>query len=199
VNGAARGHLYESPEDLAARYPLEVGDVVLTAGNSWLGRAIRWAERTRGEAPTRINHAAICVAAPDVIVEADKVVRRGSVWDYHYEDDVVVWRPTNLTDVERLTLAAVAVSRIGEKYPARQLLAYLVDNKVLNGRNVVRRWIGNEAGGVCSRLVARCFKQIRRDFGVPEYAASPDAMDDFALANPDKYTCPWTRAGIKRS
>lgn len=198
MNGKSQGPLYASREELVKQYPLQVGDVVLTAGNSWLGRGIRWAERTRGEAPTRINHAAICVAAPDVIVEADKVVRQGSVWDYHYEDDVIVWRPLNLTDVEKLTIAAVAISRLGEKYPTRQLFAYLIDNKILNGMNFARRLIGNEAGGVCSRLVARCFKQIGRDFGVPEYAASPDAMDDFAVANPDKYTCLWIRKGVKR-
>lgn len=198
MNGASQGPLYASRDELVQQYPLEVGDVVLTAGNSLLGRGIRWAERTKGEAPTRINHAAICVKAPDVIVEADKVVRMGSIWDYHYEDDVVVWRPTNLNDGEKTILAAVAISRIGEKYPMRQLFAYLIDNKILGGKNVVRRMIGNEAGGVCSRLVARCFQQIHRDFGVPEYAASPDAMDDFCLANPDKYTCPWVRNGIKR-
>jgi hypothetical protein len=198
MNGTSTGALYASRAELVKQYPLEVGDVVLTAGNSWLGRAIRWAERSRGEAATRINHAAICVAAPDVIVEADKVVRMGSVWDYHYEDDVVVWRPTNLTPAERLTLSAVAISRVGEKYPARQLFAHLFDNKILNGSNFARRWIGNEAGRVCSGLVARAFKQINRDFGVAEYAASPDAMDDFAVANPDKYTCVWIRKGVKR-
>jgi hypothetical protein len=192
MNGHGTG-LYTSKEELAKQFPLEPGDVVLTSGNTLLGRLIRWGERKKGEPVTRVNHALLCTEGPDTIVEADKVVRKCSIWDYHHDDGIIVWRPRNLTDLDKVVIKATAEFQVGQKYPIRQLFAYLIDNKILGGRNVFRRLISNEAAGVCSRLVARVFKAIGRDFGVPEYAASPDEIDDFCTANPDKYVLAWRR------
>ena len=161
------------------------GDVVLTAGNTILGKFIRWGECVQGEKPSRVNHAAMVVESPDIIVEAAAIVRRVSLLQYHANDGILVYRPLNLTQEQRHVLINVIESKVGQTYPVKQLFAYLIDNKIFRGRTVVRWLLALKPEGVCSRIVRLAFAAIGLDFGVPE--PDPDDMDDFCRSNPDKY------------
>jgi len=157
------------------------GDVVLTSGGSLLGRAIRWAERVRGEAPARVNHAAVVVRPPDVIIEAAAEVREVSLWTQHTGDGILVYRNDALTPDQVAIIQRVSASWIGRTYPVKQLFAYLIDNKVFGGRMVTRWLLTPQASGVCSRLVSVAFASVGLDFGVSE--PDPDDIDDYCWAH----------------
>ena len=166
-------------------FELHPGDVVLTAGSSVLARLIRWSEVHKANPQARVNHAALCVGTPDLIVEAATVARKTSLWRFHADDGILIYRSLDLTADQKQVLVTVAETWIGRPYPVGHLLAYLIDNKVFGGRTVARWLLTLKPNGVCSRLVASAFAALGLDFGVPE--PDPDDMDDFCRTHPDKY------------
>ncbi len=175
---------------------LELGDVVLTHSDTWLGAAIRFAERRPGD-PAIYNHVGIVTSAGSVgprghaaLTEALWRVRCGFVW-YLYgppagaaRPSVAVWRPGFMPAEARRRVARVAVLSVGERYGWWKLGAHLGDAvlSVLLGRDVrlLRRFLFASSRPICSYLVADAFwRGAWYDFGVPPHTASPDDFDDW--------------------
>lgn len=181
------------------------GDILLTAADSWLGRAIRTATRDRGEAPSVVNHAALVVAGGRMpwatIVEARAEVRRHSI-EAGYGDGgnrIAVARPLNVASDDLSRVIAEAERWVGTRYGYSQigyhLLDWLIGRVTFRRRSPVlfRRLIASSRRRICSGLVGgsetvvQAYAAAALDFGVPGYAATPDDLWDFAISNPDKY------------
>ena len=161
------------------------GDIVLTFSTTKLGRFIRWGERSRGEAPSRVNHGALAVKSPETIVEADVKARRCSIWDHHLTDGIIVYRPLDLTAEQIAVIVAEAEQWPGRIYPVQQLFPFLLDNKLFGGRHVFRRLMKFDPLAVCSRIVAIAYGKVGLTFGRVE--PDPDDIDDYCSTHPAKY------------
>ena len=173
---------------------LLIGDVVLTTSSHWLSRGIRWATRRRNEDPSRASHAAIVddfmVPLPEVtIIEAGSTgVRKGKMSQWYGADDMVsVWRPENMSILEREEVVQVIRARIGQGYPYLKLALHLIDEKLLGGKTRARK-LKLIDSLVCSTLVGSGFHAKGRTFGKDDpLGLTPDDIEDFMIANPDKW------------
>ena len=178
----------------------EVGDVVLTRSDTWLGAAIRFAERRPGD-PVNYNHVGIVTSSGSVgpggyaaMTEALWHVRCGFVW-YLYgppagekRPEVAVWRPGFMTSRERARVARVAACQVGEKYGWWKLGCHLGDSvlSAVAHRDIrlFRRSLFLSSRPICSYLVADAFDSAAGyRFGIPAHTASPDDIDDW-VSNP---------------
>lgn len=174
-------------------------DVVLTASDSWLGNAIRWATRDSGEKPTLVNHSGMILAGgkagtPDdaIITEAlgDGVTLRYFTPAYgDGQDAVAVFAPRNLTERQKTLMAAYARDHIGDQYGYGKLLVHAA-RKWKPARWLIDKIfpkIAIEDQPICSFYVAKIFEAAGLDFGVKSQLATPDDIWDFCFNNPDKY------------
>lgn len=168
------------------------GDIMCTRGKGFLARAILFLTRERGEKErTKVNHVGLVVKGGSIaeaeIVEAlQRVVRRG-LWDAYGKpgsSEVAILRCTVLTPEDRDVICANAKAKVGQKYGVLKLLSYLPGwfGKGLSWLPLVT------GGGVCSNLVAFAFGEEGLFFGVDPGRATPDAIWDFAMSHPGKYT-----------
>jgi len=163
--------------------------IVLTRSNTWLGKLIRW-----GEKKARVNHSIIVEKggwwppfwadegrhfAPEPrIIEADRVMRRGTLSRYHSKDKLVVY-DIEATEEERALVVEDAARHVGRPYAVLQLFGQLIDNRLLGGRNVFRRLSKLDPLDICSELTGNAWGRVGVAFGLPGYALSPDNQDDF--------------------
>ena len=181
------------PPSLARNVLTRPGDVVLTRGNAWISRAIRFMERTWGESKSRVNHVGIIVEGGPltrcVLVEALSRVRRHRLWiTYAYTGtEVAIYRPINLTRDEVERVVSEAEKYVGRQYGYLKIAAHAID-RLLGGVYLARRLANLDRYPICSWVVAQAFhKGAGKDFGCPPGQAQPDDIDDFIQANPDKY------------
>ena len=174
--------------------PILPGDIVLTRGSGFISRAIRVLTRQRGETATQVNHVGIVVAGASylhqaMLVEALLRVKCHSVWNGYGngKSQLAVFRPVTLTDMERRSIVAAARAYIGRDYGSLKLLLHLAD-WCLGGRYVFRRIGQLDEFPICSYLVARAYRVVGKDFGVPDRAASPDDIWDFCVSS-KHYKC----------
>jgi len=126
---------------------LEMGDVFLTRGHSFISRAIRFCTCSIGESRTKVNHVGLVVGTCDlkdaIVVEALSMVRRHRLW-YQYgppkEDLVVVYRATNLTPDEVKIIVSTAERQVGKKYGYLKIVVHFLDWLLL-GAYVFRRLV----------------------------------------------------------
>lgn len=174
---------------------LRPGDVVLSRGDGRLARAIRWGQTQRDEGQTLVNHAIIVHSGGNPyyarIVESDRVVRYGTLGDFHPKDDCWAFRPVNISETVLAHIVDAAYRRIGEQYGYAQLATQLLDNKLFGNRVIARRLFSSSKTAICSRLVLEAFATRGYDFGRPPFAASPDDVFDFCLDHPEKYQQVW--------
>ncbi len=163
--------------------------MVLTRSKSWLARAIR---AFVGEA---YSHAAI-VTTPGFIstariVESDKRIREGGLYEHHAKDYVNVYRPLNVDVVTLDAICRICEHRVGERYGVGEFFTQAPDAVLSNifGRRIVlaRRLNPMLPGTQCSGLIAGAFSAVSLDFGVEPYAATPQNIDDFCAGNPSRY------------
>lgn len=183
------------------------GDMVLTTGNSWLSRSIRWATRSPGEEKSRASHVAGIMAGAELIENVKIVeavaggVEVGRMGDrYDATTQVSVWRP-KITDGQALEVAGHLAGMVGQPYPYGKLLLHLGDS--LLGRAFARkrgrdpvffRRLSLTSGRVCSGVYAQALARLGLFFGADDdRILSPDDLEDFAVSNPDKYELirPW--------
>ena len=164
------------------------GALILSQGNSSLGKLIRWGQRSWREAPSRVNHSLLTIqggvwppngwfAAP-IIAESDAVVRTGSLAKLHASDKLVIW-DIDMTERERNIVARDVERHRGRPYAVLQLFGQLIDNKLLFGANVFRRLAKYDPLDICSHLTGDAFQKVDISFGEPGYAQSPDDQDDY--------------------
>jgi hypothetical protein len=163
---------------------LAPADVVFVQGDSWVSRAIRWRTRSRGEAPTMVNHVGVIVSPGDedsaLVVEAlfgGSTMRTLRAGYGGKPDRVSVHRPLNLTVQDQAIVASQACSYVGRRYGWGKILGQIVGVPGL-----VDRW------PICSWVVARAFAEAGYYFGRSPRMASPDDIHDFVLSRPDRYS-----------
>ena len=179
---------------------LEPGDVFLTHGRGFVSRSIRFLTRKFGEPSTKANHVGIIATAGNQLsawgIEALARVRYHQLSDqYDINTDVCVFRPINLSEKEKKLVVAKAVSYVDRPYGYLKLALHLADWCLL-GAYVFRRLARMDRYPICSYLVASSFKVVNADFGVTNYAASPDDIWDFCISNPDKYKFVWQQGDM---
>lgn len=185
---------------------LEIGDMLLSRGDSWLGRAIRFWERQPGEAPARANHVGIVVEGGNiqqaVIVEALWTVKRHGLWEnYHNTANLVcILRPPELSLADQEAIAAAAAGYVGRKYGWLKIGAHMGDRlleRMTLGlwRNpfVLRRLASMDQYPICSWVVEKAYAAAGIGFGVPAGSADPDDLEDGARAMAWMEPLPWTR------
>lgn len=170
---------------------LQPCDVFLSASSSWLGRAIRWATRSKGEARTKANHVGMITSwgrmGDAQCVEALGRVKCHSFWDkYHLSNSrVAIYRPINITEDQRLIMVDEASKHCGEKYGWWKLLFHL-EEKITGKRTWANRLFIRRRP-ICSFLVGIIFAKADLHFGMKGTALTPDDIMDFIEVNPEKY------------
>lgn len=172
---------------------LEKGDIVLTAGNGWVSRAIRRFSKRIGESRTRVNHVGIVVetgmGGGATIVEALHRVRRHTINKQYFGTGtaVAVFRPRNLNRTQRAAIVRVAEGYVGRKYGYLKIALHWLD-WALQGAYVFRRLGQMDRYPICSYLVAQAYlKGAGKTFDCAPGKAQPDDIWDFCESNPDKY------------
>jgi hypothetical protein len=175
---------------------------MFTAGSTKLGAAIRWAERTKGEAPTVVNHVGVVSrrgfihpglgSDPAVFVHPMDLVPAHvieSLWktiehpwypDQKPGNEVSIWRYAPITCLQASVAVEVARTFVGAKYGWWKLAAHFVDNKIFGGRNVTRRALRADSRPICSYTAATSMHRAGIRTGhIPARAQSPDSMWDY--------------------
>lgn len=166
---------------------LQIGDVVLTRGDGWLGRAIRYFQRGKGEEFSKVNHVGIVVESPDVIVEALWTVKRHSIQRYTKPgNQVAIYRSRMVASnhVLQAKLKNCAEEYGGRKYGVLKILLHAGDRALANvtGRQDVygfRRLASIDRYPICSYVVAKAYDRIGiRFMGTQPRACQPDDIFD---------------------
>jgi hypothetical protein len=162
---------------------LEPGDIFLTRGTGFLGKAIRFFTRRIGESRTRVNHVGLVVQGGSlsqaVVVEALRTVKRHRLFDEYggETDQVAVFRPTRLARAEIQRVVAAANGYVGRSYGYGKIVLHALD-WALQGAYVFRRLGRMDAYPICSWLVAHAYGEVGVHFGVAAGAATPDDIWD---------------------
>ena len=171
---------------------LEPGDIVLTRGPGFVGKAIRFFTRHFGESRTKVNHTAIVVQGgalrEAVIVEAlVKVQRHTLAGEYGGKrDEVAVYRPTRLSPTQLRHIVATANGYVGRSYGFGKIALHALD-WVLQGAYVFRRLGQMDDYPICSWLVAHAYATAGVYFGVDPGAATPDDIWDYVTRRPAEF------------
>jgi len=168
------------------------GDIVLTRGPGFVGKAIRFFTRHFGESRTKVNHTGIIVQGGPlreaVIVEASlRVVRHGLFAEYGAKNhEIAVYRPTRLTPLQIQRIVATANGYIGRTYGFGKIALHALD-WVLQGAYVFRRLGQMDEYPICSWLVAHSYATAGVYFGVDPGAATPDDIWDYVTGRPAEF------------
>jgi hypothetical protein len=176
---------------------LEPCDIFFTRSKTWLGWLIRTCTRAPGESRTWAQHVGMIVSEGEdldaIAIEALTTVERHPLRDEYGDGktELIVYRPINLTDAEKIIIMVAAHADVGKQYGYGKLLLHFGDwccSEVV-GRDVClfRRLALVDKFPICSFAVARWWAAAKKFFGVKVGAASPDDIWDFCQGNPDKY------------
>lgn len=161
-------------------------DIVVEFGTGRIAKAIRWCKRKEG---SRASHVGLITregwawtpGAPAIICEAlwdQGVIERTFRSAYPADASrIAIYRPLNLTPVDRTQIAKWARDKIGSRYSFVSILLHLFGWETLV---TGRRWI-------CSRFVGEAFQQQGFSFGIGGQAADPGDIESFCRLHPDKY------------
>lgn len=173
------------PQDLI----LKQGDIVGVQGKSPFSKGILFATRSIGEKPSRISHVGMVTYGgtwkeAKITESLQKVVER-PISDYEGVK-IIIYRTDLHPDDVRILMEEATKFR-GKVYPWLDIACHLGDF-FLNGAYFFRRLAGIDNYGVCSWLVAWCYKKIHITFGKEVAAIQPDDIDDWCL----RYKSGWT-------
>jgi hypothetical protein len=164
---------------------LQPADVVLVHGVGWLARAIRWATRSRGEPRTWVSHVALAVDGTNIVEAIGRGAVERRLEGAYPRSRVRVYRPTRLTETERLRIVLRAESHVGEPYGYWRLALHGLD--ALLGIRFFRNFATVRERPICSWIVAESYGLEGYTFGVDASAADPDQIADFVASHPDLY------------
>lgn len=173
-------------------------DIVFTRSNSWLGKAIRFFTRDKGEKITEVNHVGMIAndgdAVDSIIIESlRKTVKHKLSEGYGDLSTIAIARPLNITEEGKVKIVTKMESYVGKTYGYVKIVLHLGDwvLKNIKGGNsnpyFFRRFAKMDNYPICSYSLAQSYSADEKDFGVPPNTASPDDIWDFCVANPDKY------------
>jgi hypothetical protein len=184
---------------------LQPGDLLLTRGSSWIGRAIRAFETQPREGQTFANHVGVVVEGGSVdtavIVEALWTVERHPLAVYKGSGDwISVARMPRITLKEQQTLADKAAEYVGRKYGWLKIGAHAGDRLIerltfglWKNPRVFRAFALIDKYPICSWVVAFAYDAIGVRFGVEPNAADPDDIDDFQNLMAWETVIPWSK------
>lgn len=180
---------------------LKPGDIMgTTHDDSLLSTGIRWAQRQRGEGPSKWSHVGIIgnggpVDEATVIEAAGTRIREVRIVDaYPAEARVAFFRSVNIPLDDLAGVVEDARADIGRRYPFGQLLLHLVDEKMLGGRRVLRRFTSLTGLVVCSGFGG--VKFAGRGYAFGKYdprTLTPDDISDWIESHPHHWQqlVPW--------
>jgi hypothetical protein len=165
-------------------------DLIFVRSRSLVGRIIRWAERSPGEAPSWANHVA-GIGVNGQVIEALFQVKQHPFKMVLSDCEYEIWRKTgNISDFERERIAHFAGLYLGERYGWWKLGAHLADAILgrVAGREVrlIRRVLCIDSRPICSWVWAHSYyATLRYEFGVAPNVADPDQMHDWVREHED--------------
>lgn len=172
---------------------LRSGDVFCTRGEHRVSRLIRKFTRSKNEGPSVVNHTGLVVRS-GTLFKADVVeslAKQGTVRHTlekyrNSNDQVAVYRPTTLVEIEIRQIVITANRLVGRPYGwFRSILPLALDGLLLDGRPFFARLKGDRGKSpICSYVVAAAFAAAGKDFGIAARQASPDDIWDFMTASP---------------
>lgn len=180
---------------------LQPCDIMFARSHGFLGGAIRFCTRRIGEGRTIASHTGLIVEPGEdmqaTVVEALAHVKRHTLGSQYAacDTELCVFRPLNLTEEEKTAIVAKAETYVGREYGYFKLLLHLADF-ALDGAYVFRRLGRMDRYPICSYVVASAYKAGGKNFGVSDYAASPDDVWDFCLNHLEKYAFIWQRGSM---
>lgn len=183
----------------------QFGDLVVEASKAKFsfGGAISWGIRIFTTQPkekiSRSTHVAMVTKGGDRLKDCfcvEAVAKGVKIQKVGKPYKVVVYRLRGMKD--EICLANLAVDLKGGKYGFVRIGAHFFDWLGSRGRKYTwrKRIPGGLAGRECSNVIAYLWnKCMGLTFGVPQYAASPDDIDDYCASHVDKYQVirPWGR------
>lgn len=164
-----------------AELRLKPADIVLIQSDGFVGWAIRQKSRVKGERPTRANHVALVIAAPDYIMDAQPPrVTVAALMDTYGPrgDRIGIYRMIDLTDEQRRAIANRAL-----KYDARPYGYGKIVLHWFSQFGFLLGWFNkftfSDGYPICSYLVGRpYFEVVNWLFGKPANVVQPDDIDD---------------------
>lgn len=149
---------------------MRAADLVIVHGRGPFSALIRrFSDPAEG---VRATHVAVAVS-PTTLVEA----LPGGVVERPYRTGSV-YRPTFLSDGERLVIAARARSFVGRPYGWSKILLHALG---------LQRFSFLDGYPICSWVASSAYAQVGHAFGVPAIEATPDDVEDHVLANPSLF------------
>lgn len=172
---------------------VKAGDTFFTRSESWLGKAIRWAEAEQNDPNSWANHTGVVVqdgeirgANTAVVIEALWKTRKGPLLGLN-GTAVRVFRPVPPYSPEELArFKAEAETYVGDTYGWWKLGFHLLDRLFFKGKKVLTHLLFVKKRPICSFLAAYVNEAARsgEHFGIDPETADPDSMMDYCLANP---------------
>lgn len=170
------------------------GDIVLTASNSFLARAIRWCERSPKEAKSLYNHTGLIgnggTLRDCTIIEALwRTEEHSLLKEYGGKSDIVaIFRRIDIGASETAKVVARARTYLGKKYGWWKIPAHGID--ALVSRAIGKRvsplkhilWI--ESRPICSLVVADAYDELDIRFcGTSPTECQPDDIADTVVSS----------------
>ena len=175
---------------------LERLDIFFTRGEHWFSRQIRKMTRSPGEPETIANHVGLVgyegngLHAWGLEALGDGVKFHRLCERYGPSSEICIFRPLNLTDVERDKIYAEAGTMINARYGWAKIVLHGLDY-CLGGKYLFRRFGKIDRFPICSYFVAHAYAAAGKAFNVDTRAASPDDIWDYVVSHPDKYGFVW--------
>jgi hypothetical protein len=163
----------------------ENADILFYHSTNWLGKSIAWATTGYRESKTFATHTGLLTAGQKII---EALFPQGVTFrdfkNFYDGSNIVIARPLNLSDRERLNIVMAGYQMIDEPYGTLKLIPQLGDGilgKILKKKDIIffRKVCGDNKFPICSTLVARCYEHANLNFGIDDRYANPDEIFDF--------------------
>jgi hypothetical protein len=159
------------------------GDFILTHGNSWSSRMIRFGEKLRYWGPDRIftrwNHAAIFINEKGDIIEAlGGGVQQRNISVYK-ETEYHVVHLENVVDINRVHEVEFAKACLNDHYGWLTIVSIALS--LLTGSKL---GFGVDGQEICSALVARCIERTGEIFPIDPWHIMPADLAKYFNVHP---------------
>lgn len=167
------------------------GDIILTHGDWWISKSIRWMTKGKKEDKTIKNHAGIGINK-DTYVEALWTTKRNT-YDYLLnlnDTNIEIWRNETFTDEELEKISLKAVEYVGSVYGVSKIALHALDgllSKLFRDDIYLFRRLGFiKRYPICSWVVAYAYDEIGYIFNNkdPKFV-TPDCLHDHLVKDPN--------------